>query len=196
MIQLSELKFTASAHEVSEFPPDSGREVALAGRSNAGKSTALNALANHHRLAFVSKTPGRTQTINFFSCGRDCRLVDLPGYGFAAVSRDEKRHWGQLISHYLMSRASLSGLVLIMDARHPLTPLDRQLLDWFQPAHKPVHILLAKSDKLARYQAQAVLHSTAAALRGSLPAASVQLFSGIKGTGLPEARKVITGWLQ
>src|SRR5665647_2199039 len=122
--------FSRSVYDLKELPDDDAAEIAFAGRSNAGKSSAINALADHKRLAFTSKTPGRTQTINFFSLGPHCYLVDLPGYGYAAVPAKEKRHWGELISAYLQARESLRGLVLIMDARHPFTELDRQLLSW------------------------------------------------------------------
>src|SRR5687767_11828475 len=128
-------RFLGSAHEPDELPPDIGAEVAFAGRSNAGKSSAINALAGHRRLAFVSKTPGRTQTINFFECGPARRLVDLPGYGYAAAPLRERAHWGELISTYLTHRESLKGLVLLADARHSLSPLDHQLLGWYRPSN-------------------------------------------------------------
>src|SRR5919201_5584788 len=149
------VRFVASAHELEELPRDTGLEVAFAGRSNAGKSSAINALTDRRKLAFVSKTPGRTQTINFFDCGGNRRLVDLPGYGYAAVPQRERAHWGELISTYLQARNSLRGLVLIVDARHPLTPLDQQLLSWFAPSNQPVLVLLTKSNRLNRQQANA-----------------------------------------
>ena len=195
MATLTDADFAGSAHELSELPPDVGSEAAFAGRSNAGKSTAINALTRR-RLAFVSKTPGRTQTINFFTCGRDRRLVDLPGYGYAAVPVPERRHWGRLISEYLQTRESLRGVVLIMDARHPLTPLDRQLLAWYEPSGKPLHALLTKSDKLGRQEAQRTLDEVRRALASEYPYASAQLFSGMTGTGVPAAQKVILGWLK
>src|ERR687892_1810729 len=153
MSLLSAARFSASAHDLDALPPDVGAEVAFAGRSNAGKSSAINALAGRKRLAFVSRTPGRTQTINFFDCGANRRLVDLPGYGYAAVSQKERAHWGKLIGAYLQIRRSLRGLVLIVDARHPLTPLDRQLLGWHAASGQPVLVLLTKADKLGREQA-------------------------------------------
>ena len=125
--------FHISAHHLRDLPPASGIEVAFAGRSNAGKSSALNTLANHNRLAFVSKQPGRTQLINFFTLGNDRHLVDLPGYGYAKVPEALRAHWQNVLSRYLSERTSLIGLVLVMDSRHPLTPLDRQMLDWFCP---------------------------------------------------------------
>jgi GTP-binding protein len=149
--------FHISAHHLRDLPPASGIEVAFAGRSNAGKSSALNTLANHNRLAFVSKQPGRTQLINFFTLGNDRHLVDLPGYGYAKVPESMRAHWQSVLSRYLSERTSLAGLVLVMDSRHPLQPLDRQMLDWFCPSGKPVHVLLTKSDKLSRGEASLTL---------------------------------------
>jgi GTP-binding protein len=188
--------FLASAYRLTELPPDTGREVAFAGRSNAGKSSALNALVQRKRLAFVSKTPGRTQTINFFSCGAQRRLVDLPGYGYAAVPVREKRHWDELISAYIESRTSLIGLVLIVDARHPLGALDRLLLDWITPRGKPTHVLLAKSDKLSRRQAGASLDAVQAVLARDYPGCTAQLFSSTTGHGVEAARKRVAHWLK
>src|SRR3954465_12443652 len=160
MSLLTAAQFLASAHELHELPPDIGSEVAFAGRSNAGKSSAINALTSRRKLAFVSKTPGRTQTINFFDCGGNRRLVDLPGYGYAAVPQREREHWGMLISAYLQQRMSLKGLVVIVDARHPLTPLDQQLLEWFMPSNQPVLVLLTKADKLNRQEQIETLRSS------------------------------------
>lgn len=170
-------------------------EVSFAGRSNAGKSSALNTLANRNRLAHVSKTQGRTQHINYFSLGNDRYLVDLPGYGYAKVPAGIRQHWEELLSTYLQARAPLCGLVLIMDIRHPFTPLDRQMLDWFLPTGKPVHILLTKSDKLSRQQASQTLSEAKAELAQSYPNCSVQLFSSLKRQGIEEAEKVISAWL-
>lgn len=192
---LSEASFTGSAHELDQLPPDRGREIAFAGRSNAGKSTAINALTRH-KLAFTSKTPGRTQTINFFRLTGEARLVDLPGYGYAAVPERERRHWGTLISDYLQGRESLCGLVLIMDARHPLTPLDRQLVHWYRESGQPLHALLTKSDKLGKQQAQAVLQKVQSELASAYPTATAQLFSGVTRTGVPAAQKILLGWLK
>jgi GTP-binding protein len=186
--------YTASAYDPKELPPDLGAEVAFAGRSNAGKSSAINALTNRKRLAFVSKTPGRTQTINFFSLGDQRHLVDLPGYGYAAVPLKEKRHWGELISTYLQSRAALRGLVLIMDARHPFTDLDCQLLRWIAPVGVPAHVLLTKADKLTRREAGATLLAAEAEAKKYLNC-SVQLFSSTAGTGVALAQKTIAAWL-
>jgi GTP-binding protein len=189
-------RFVASVHELRELPPDVGREVAFAGRSNAGKSSAINALAQQRRLAFVSKTPGRTQTINFFECGGNRRLVDLPGYGYAAVPQNERAHWGRLIAEYLQGRGSLCGLVLISDARHALTPLDRQLLEWHAGSGRPVLVLLTKADKLARSAALKSLASAQALLPRLHPAASAILFSAVEGTGQRSAQRTIGEWLE
>jgi GTP-binding protein len=196
MSLFSSVGFLASAHDLSELPADSGAEIAFAGRSNAGKSSAINALTRHKRLAFVSKTPGRTQTINFFECGDHRRLVDLPGYGYAAVSKHERAHWGELISAYLQRRSSLRGLVIIVDARRALTPLDHELLGWYKPSGQPVLVLLTKADKLGREQATLQLRSTQAALASRYPAASAQLFSAVTGTGVRGAQSVILSWLK
>lgn len=188
--------YFASAHHLHEMPPEDGCvEVAFAGRSNAGKSSAINTLANHNRLAFVSKQPGRTQLINFFALGKGAHLVDLPGYGYAKVPEAMRKHWQHVLATYLATRPSLRGLVLVMDSRHPLTPLDRQMLDWFCPTGKPVHVLLTKSDKLSRSDAM----KTLAAVRKDLQAAwgncTVQLFSSLKKQGVDEVEKVVGPWL-
>jgi GTP-binding protein len=188
-------RFIASAHEPHELPPDAGAEVAFAGRSNAGKSSAINALAQRKRLAFVSKTPGRTQTINFFDCGSNRRLVDLPGYGYASAPQKERAHWGRLISAYLQGRRSLRGVVLIADARHPLTPLDQQLLEWHAPSRQPVLVLLTKADKLGRAEAARSLKTAEHLVNKLHPDASVQLFSAVSATGQREAQRVIGAWL-
>lgn len=187
--------YVASAHDLDQLPPDQGLEVAFAGRSNAGKSSAINTLANRNRLAFVSKTPGRTQLVNFFEVAPERFLVDLPGYGYAQVPEKERRHWRELVGGYLQSRQALRGLIAIMDIRHPLTPLDESLLEWFLPSGRPVHILLTKADKLSRQQALAQL----ASVRKTLAAEKVitaQLFSSLKRTGVDEGRQVIADWLE
>lgn len=195
MTWLSRARFATSAHTLDQLPDASRAEVAFAGRSNAGKSTALNAITAHRRLAFASKTPGRTQLINFFDLGEARYLVDLPGYGFANVPERQRRHWGTLISRYLGERPSLAGLIVIMDVRHPLTPLDRQLLDWFLPTGKPVHILLTKADKLSRQQAAQQLAIVRRALAEMGAAATVQLFSAVSGLGIDTVRQVLVDWL-
>ena len=187
--------FYITAHKLNELPPPVGPEIAFAGRSNAGKSSAINTLAGHNRLAFVSKTPGRTQQINFFSLPGGAFLVDLPGYGYAKVQRELRAHWEQLLSTYLQTRGSLFGMVLIMDARHPLTPLDAQMLSWFAATRKPVHVLLTKSDKLTRQEALKTLRSVSAKLHHMADNYTVQLFSSLKKQGVEEAENVIAGWL-
>ena len=187
--------FYITAHHLSDLPPPLGPEIAFAGRSNAGKSSAINTLVDHNRLAFVSKTPGRTQQINFFSLRGGAFLVDLPGYGYAKVQRDLRAHWEHLLSTYLQTRGSLFGMVLIMDARHPLTPLDRQMLDWFASTGKPVHVLLSKSDKLPRQEGQKTLREVRAALLEYADNYTVQLFSSLKKQGMEEAEETIGGWL-
>jgi GTP-binding protein len=188
--------FFISAHHLRDLPPASGVEVAFAGRSNAGKSSALNTLANHNRLAYVSKQPGRTQLINFFTLGNDRHLVDLPGYGYAKVPEAMRNHWQTVLSRYLSERSSLAGLVLVMDSRHPLTPLDRQMLDWFSPSGKPVHVLLTKSDKLSRSESTLTLNKVRKELKeGWGDNITVQLFSSLKKQGVEDAEKVIGAWL-
>ncbi|MDQ3267424.1 MAG: ribosome biogenesis GTP-binding protein YihA/YsxC, partial [Pseudomonadota bacterium] len=171
-----------------------GREVAFAGRSNAGKSSAINTLANHVRLAYTSKTPGRTQHLNYFDLGENCFLVDLPGYGYAKVPPEIRAHWEELLSGYIHTREALCGLVIIMDVRHPLTPLDEQMLNWFAPTGKPVHVLLTKSDKLSRQQANMTLNRVKLHLEKHFPFCSVQLFSSLKKIGMVEAEAVIASW--
>jgi len=187
--------FYITAHHLTDLPPSLGPEIAFAGRSNAGKSSAINTLVDHNRLAFVSKTPGRTQQINFFSLPGGAFLVDLPGYGYAKVQRELRAHWEQLLSTYLQTRASLFGMVLIMDARHPLTPLDAQMLDWFASTGKPVHVLLSKSDKLTRQEAQETLRAVQARLHEYAPNYTAQLFSSLKKQGMDEAEEIISSWL-
>ncbi len=192
----SKAEFFTTVNHFRDLPLHGGREVAFAGRSNAGKSSAINTLANHTRLAFTSKTPGRTQHINYFSLGNNKFLVDLPGYGYAKVPPDVQQHWEGLLSQYLQVREALSGLVIIMDARHPLTPLDERMLDWFAPTGKPVHILLTKSDKLNRQQATLTLNRVKSYLAEHFPFCSVQLFSSLKKIGTDEAEAVIVNWLE
>jgi GTP-binding protein len=196
MSQFRNARFIASAHEVHELPPDAGREVAFAGRSNAGKSSAINAITGRRKLAFVSKTPGRTQTINFFDLDGGRRLVDLPGYGYAAVSQQERAHWAALITAYLQERASLQGLVVIVDARHALKPLDLQLIGWYAPSGLPLLVLLTKSDKLGQREAAAALERARTDLARLYPQGSALLFSATAGTGVPAAQAILHGWLK
>ena len=188
-----DIAFFTSAADESGLPA-SQVEVAFAGRSNAGKSSAINALAQRHRLAFVSKTPGRTQQINFFSLGAERFLVDLPGYGYAKVPRGMRNEWEHLITGYLQLRPQLRGLVVVMDIRHPMKELDRKLLSWFASTRKPAHILLTKADKLGRQPAVAQLRSTTKILSSDFPGVSVQLFSAQSRTGIDEAEAVLNRW--
>jgi GTP-binding protein len=188
-------RFYVTAHHLSDLPAPLGPEIAFAGRSNAGKSSAINALADHNRLAFVSKTPGRTQQINFFSLPGGVFLVDLPGYGYAKVQRELRAHWEQLLSTYLQTRGSLFGMVLIMDARHPLTALDCQMLAWFASTGKPVHVLLSKSDKLSRQEGRRTLQAVQTRLREYADNYTAQLFSSLKKQGTEKAEEVIGAWL-
>ena len=183
--------YVASAHDLEQLPPDVGAEVAFVGRSNAGKSSAINTLANHRRLAFVSKTPGRTQLINFFALGDERTLVDLPGYGYAEVPARVKAHWQNVMAAYVSTRQSLKGLVLIMDARHPLKALDVKLLDWYLPTGKPVHCLLTKADKLSKSDQALTLRKVIKQLDAAGHNATVQLFSSLKKEGLEEAESAI-----
>jgi GTP-binding protein len=180
-------QFVISVNDISALPADDANEVAFVGRSNSGKSSALNTLARRDRLAFVSKTPGRTQLINYFSLGENRFLVDLPGYGFAGVPYTIKMHWKELLSSYVGRRKSLLGLVLIMDARHPLKPLDLQMLEWFAPTGKPVHVLLTKADKLSRSTAMTTLRKVRAELDTLGLNATAQLFSSLNRQGVEEA---------
>jgi GTP-binding protein len=184
--------YALSAHDPRELPPPGVPEIAFAGRSNAGKSSAINALTGRRRLAFVSKTPGRTQLINFFALGEAAYLVDLPGYGFAGVPADVRRHWDFLVGGYVAERASLAAVVIVMDARHPLTPLDERLIDWLREARRPAHILLTKADKLSRQAAQATLRDVRARAARLLPGMTVQLFSSLKGEGVHEAIEALS----
>ncbi|HEY4373769.1 MAG TPA: ribosome biogenesis GTP-binding protein YihA/YsxC [Burkholderiales bacterium] len=170
-------------------------EVAFAGRSNAGKSSAINTLANHKRMAFTSKTPGRTQQLNYFALGEDRFLVDLPGYGYAKVSRTERERWNQFLGRYLQVREPLAGLVLIMDSRHALTELDWQMLEWFGGTGKPVHALLTKSDKLSKLEAASTLRRVRTEMGAVSPLYSASMFSSLKKTGMAEAEQAILPWL-
>ena len=190
----SRAAFFTTVNHLRDLPLHGGLEVAFAGRSNAGKSSAINTLANHVRLAYTSKTPGRTQHLNYFDLGEQRFLVDLPGYGYAKVPPEVRAHWEGLLSEYLQTRESLCGLVVIMDARHPLTELDQQMLEWFAPTGKPVHILLTKADKLSRQQATMTLNNVKLQLAQQFSFCSVQLFSSLKKTGADEAETVIAGW--
>lgn len=199
-------RFLTTVNHLRDLPATVRPEVAFAGRSNAGKSTAINILCNQKRLAFASKTPGRTQHINYFSIGREDEpigyLVDLPGYGYAQVSGDVKFHWQHLLSDYLQARHQLRGLILMMDSRRPCTDLDMELIDWFAPTRKPIHVLLTKSDKLTRQESIQALRNTQKVLdqyeqpvEGQPRMLTVQLFSSLKRVGLEQAHDVIEHWI-
>ncbi|HHX34564.1 MAG TPA: YihA family ribosome biogenesis GTP-binding protein [Gammaproteobacteria bacterium] len=188
--------FLTSAARVEQCPEDEGYEVAFAGRSNAGKSSALNTLTRAS-LARTSKTPGRTQLLNFFSLDEERRLVDLPGYGYAKVPIPLKLHWQQHLEAYLGSRTSLMGLILMMDIRHPLTPFDCLMLDWAAASQMPMHILLTKADKLTFGASKAALLKTQKDIQQKWGAtATIQLFSSTKRLGVTEAHQVLAEWLQ
>ncbi len=170
--------------------------MAFAGRSNAGKSSALNTLADQRSLARTSKTPGRTQLINFFELDEQRRLVDLPGYGYAKVPEAVKRHWQQVLADYLRVRQCLQGLVLLMDIRHPFKEFDRQMLDWCHHQQMPVHILLTKADKLKRGPASNTLQQVRNTLKADYPLATVQLFSSLDKQGVEQAREKLASWLE
>jgi GTP-binding protein len=185
--------FSRAAHRLADLPPPGRPEVAFAGRSNAGKSSAINTLTRRRRLAFTSKTPGRTREIVLFELPFGY-LVDLPGYGYARVSDALRVHWEHTLGEYLRTRPSLHGLVLIMDARHPLTALDWRMLEWFAPTGRPVHVLLTKADKLSRGEAAATLTKVRKALARYGPGWTAQLFSSASGTGVEEAEAVCAQW--
>ncbi|WP_457676034.1 ribosome biogenesis GTP-binding protein YihA/YsxC [Thiolapillus sp.] len=188
-------RFLTSAAKLSQCPPDEGYEVAFAGRSNAGKSSAINVICDHRGLAKTSKTPGRTQLINFFALDDERRLVDLPGYGYARVSVSIKKDWQGNLANYLEKRQCLKGLVLMMDVRHPLKDFDVQMLEWAAHIHLPVHILLTKADKLKRGAASASYQKVRKALEDMQGEFSVQLFSSLKKTGVEEAHHKLNQWL-
>ncbi|MBS1229394.1 MAG: GTP-binding protein HSR1-related [Proteobacteria bacterium] len=187
--------FHTTVAKLSDLPVDSRCEVAFAGRSNAGKSSAINTLANHTRLAFVSKTPGRTQHLNYFTLDVGKYFVDLPGYGFAKAPEEIRSQWEGLLAPYLRYREPLVGLVLIMDSRHPLTDLDLQMLAWFAQTGKPIHILLSKADKLTRQEQAVALREVQLALAEISDNCTLQLFSSLKKTGVAQAEAVLGGWL-
>ncbi|WP_218814042.1 ribosome biogenesis GTP-binding protein YihA/YsxC [Rickettsiella endosymbiont of Dermanyssus gallinae] len=189
-------RFLTSAAQLSQLPPDKGAEVAFIGRSNSGKSTAINAITGIKGLARASKTPGRTQLLNFFQITEEQRLVDLPGYGFARVHDQRKEEWEVVISDYLQTRHSLKGLIITMDSRHPLKERDESMLTWAANYQIPVYILLTKADKLTRQQSLKVLKETQQRLITLNNSSIVQLFSATKGTGLETAQRTILNWLQ
>jgi len=187
--------YLTSAAKLSQCPPDEGWEVAFAGRSNAGKSSAINSLTGNSKLAKTSRTPGRTQLINFFELSAQQRLVDLPGYGYAKVPLAIKREWTEQLEKYLQQRRCLRGLILLMDVRHPLQAFDRQMLDWALAAAMPVHILLTKADKLKKGPATSALLKLRAELEPHRSLVSAQLFSALKHSGHEQLLAVLDDWL-
>ena len=188
-------RFYTTVNHLKDLPATSA-EIAFVGRSNAGKSSAINTLTNHTRLAYVSKTPGRTQHINFFELTNGGFMVDLPGYGYAQVPEAIRRHWVTLLGDYLQTRKQLIGLILIMDARHPLKELDKQMLDFFAVTRRPVHILLSKADKLSKNDQIKTLSSVKKALQPYIARqqVTVQLFSNLKKQGIDEVNQIATDW--
>jgi GTP-binding protein len=205
MSKLQQAKFFVTVNHLADLPKENLPEIAFAGRSNAGKSSAINVLCSQKRLAFASKTPGRTQHINFF-CIPDKEeilghLVDLPGYGYAKVDRKVQAHWETLLSKYLQERAQLRGMVLIVDSRRGLTDLDRNMLAWFCPTGKPVHLLITKCDKLNLSEKSLVMKAVKDELKSlnennaSFGELSAQLFSSTKRLGLEQADALVCQWL-
>ena len=180
------IKFIKSASQVSQFPEDSGSEIAFVGRSNAGKSTALNVIFGRKNIAKTSKTPGRTQLINFFDVDDNCRVVDLPGYGFAAVAKEKRKQWNELISDYFRTRDALKGVFLIIDSRRMITELDHLFLDFYLPLGKSLHVILTKADKLKKFEQVEAQRSAETSL-GNV--ATIQLFSGTKKNGVTVAKQ-------
>ncbi len=193
-LDYSKAHYIISATDLEQLPTDEGTEVAFIGRSNAGKSSALNTITGLKSLARVSKTPGRTQAINLFEVIKDCRLIDLPGYGYAKVPRPVKERWAQYIDAYLQNRQCLQGLILIMDIRHPLKETDQQLIEWTANCDIPVHILLTKADKLSRNQQRKTLTEVADALEMYGDTITIQCFSSLNRDGVEEARNKLDEW--
>ena len=189
-INLNKAEFIIAAHKPSQWMEDTGGEVAFAGRSNSGKSSALNAITGHKRLAITSKTPGRTQQIVFFSVTPETRLVDLPGYGYSKVPEKVRRHWARVIEQYFKTRQSLRKLILTMDIRHPLKQLDEQLIDWCMCSSIGIHILLSKADKLSKSRTSAAVSMVEHRLV-ELKDVSVQAFSSRTGLGVQQAREYV-----
>ena len=192
---LHQARFLKSAQNVEQCPPDAGFEVAFAGRSNAGKSSAINRLTGQRTLARTSKTPGRTQLLNFFELDEERRLVDLPGYGYAKVDKVTRQQWQRDLDDYLARRQSLTGLVLLMDIRHPLKDFDRLILEWSARAGMPLHLLITKADKLKYGAAKNTLLQVLKDVRDHPAPLSAQLFSATSGSGCDEAWRQLGIWL-
>ena len=195
-ISYNSARFLLSAPTITQCPTDNGSEVAFAGRSNAGKSSAINTITNNSKLARTSKTPGRTQLINFFTLNvPGCRLVDLPGYGYAKVSKEVKTEWQEHMDEYLHARESLKGLVLVMDIRKPLSDFDTMMLEWAEASKLPMSILLTKADKLRSGAAKNLLAKIKTELKEFEYLASIVLFSSLKKTGIENAQRQLDNWL-
>lgn len=194
-IYYNQIRFLKSAASLATLPPDMGREVAFVGRSNSGKSSAINTITGVSRLARASKTPGRTQLINFFEFDEGRRLVDLPGYGYAKATDAARLQWQEMIEDYLGHRESLAGLILLMDIRHPLKDLDWQMITWAISDGLPVHILLTKADKLKRGAAKNAYLGVQRELSGYDDHVTVQLFSAFSGIGIEEVKQILEAWL-
>lgn len=190
-------KFFTTVNDLVSLPKNSIKEIAIVGRSNAGKSSLLNTLTNQNKLAFTSKTPGRTQHINYFSLeDPGLFLVDLPGYGYAKVPEAVRKHWISLLGKYLETREEISGLIIIMDSRHPLKELDYKMLEFFSVTRKPIHIVLSKSDKLNNSEKVSVLNKVKSELTtDGFSNFTVQLFSSLKKTGVEDLEVVLNSWL-
>ena len=191
-----EAKYLTSAAEFHQFPPDQGAEIAFIGHSNAGKSSALNIITGIKGLARTSKTPGRTQMINFFALNEHERLVDLPGYGYAKAPRMVQKHWEELLDSYLKKRRCLKGLVVVMDIRHPLKEMDEDVIEWAVNYDIPIHILLTKSDKLSQNAAKKTLEEVQTAISVYGEKLTLQLFSSHDRTGLDEVKAVLSQWFR
>ena len=191
---LQQARFTVSVPEARMLPPDRGHEIAFAGRSNAGKSSALNLLCGQRGLARTSRTPGRTQHLVVFDLDPERRLIDLPGFGYAKVAKSIRAHWERALPEYLETRDSLAGVMLLMDSRHPFKPQDEVLLEWCKAAAVPVHVLLSKCDKLSRGQAAATLLQVNRGLQSFGSNGRAQLFSTLKQQGTEEAYQAIAAW--
>lgn len=188
-------RFYTTVNHLKDLPATTA-EIAFVGRSNAGKSSAINTLTNHTRLAYVSKTPGRTQHINFFELANGQFMVDLPGYGYAQVPEAVRQHWVTLLGNYLQTRSQLIGLILIMDIRHPLKELDKRMLDFFAVTKQPVHILLSKADKLSKNEQIRTLAQVKKLLQPYVARqqVTVQLFSSLKKQGIDEVNQIVSEW--
>ncbi|MGB0665038.1 MAG: ribosome biogenesis GTP-binding protein YihA/YsxC [Pontibacterium sp.] len=196
-IHFNSAVFSTSAAKLHQCPEDTGAEVAFAGRSNAGKSSAINALTNNSKLARISKTPGRTQLINFFDLNvSGCRLVDLPGYGYAKVPLEMKRHWQRHLDEYLQKRECLQGVVLVMDIRHPMKEFDEMMVSWCESTGVPLHVLLTKADKLKKGPAEATKLKLKRDLSAQLgDKVTVQVFSALKKQGVDTLQRQLSQWL-